>query len=194
VAGTGTPALGPRLSVPDYVVLGMVGLGAASGYAIKQMVELSIRFFWTISQAQIYPSLERLEAAGLLRGRAAPQGLRRRRLYDLTPAGEQALRMWLSSDEPLPFELRDTGSLKLFFADALSPAEGLELVARVKERSTGRVATLHAIEPDALRAQAEGRAYPLLTLEMGIELHDALARVCGEFSRQRQDRKSRSAP
>jgi PadR family transcriptional regulator, regulatory protein AphA len=175
-----------RLTVPDYVVLGMVGLGAASGYAIKQMVELSIRFFWTISQAQIYPSLERLEEAGLLHGRSAPQGLRRRRLYETTPAGERALQRWLSNSEPLPFELRDTGSLKLFFADALAPADGLQLVARVQQRSAARVATLRSIEPDALRAQAQGRAYPLLTLEMGIELHDALARVCEEFSQRAQ--------
>jgi PadR family transcriptional regulator AphA len=173
--------------VPDYVVLGMVGLGAASGYAIKQMVELSIRFFWTISQAQIYPSLERLERAGLLEGRSAPQGLRRRRLYEITPEGERALELWLRNDEPLPFELRDTGSLKLFFADALAPAEGLELVARAHDRSSERVATLRGIEPDALRAQAEGRDYPLLTLHMGIWLHDALARVLEQFSSQRRD-------
>ena len=42
-----------RLSPQDYVVLGMVGLGRRSGYEIKQAVELSIRFFWTISPAQI---------------------------------------------------------------------------------------------------------------------------------------------
>jgi DNA-binding PadR family transcriptional regulator len=173
-----------RLTVPDYVVLGMVGLGAASGYAIKQMVDLSIRFFWTISQAQIYPSLGRLEREGLLRGRSAPQGLRRRRLFEITPAGERALALWLGTDDPLPFELRDTGSLKLFFADALAEGDGLDLVGRVQERSSARVATLRAIEPDALRAQAEGRDYPLLTLEMGIELHDALARVCEEFTQR----------
>ncbi len=31
---------------------------------------LSIRFFWTTSQAQLYPRLERLERAGLVHGRA----------------------------------------------------------------------------------------------------------------------------
>jgi DNA-binding PadR family transcriptional regulator len=62
-------ALGP----PAYVILGMVHLGAQSGYEIKRMVELSTRFFWTISQAQIYPSLQRLGRAGLVTGRADPQ-------------------------------------------------------------------------------------------------------------------------
>ena len=59
---------GVRLRPPDYVVLGMVRLGAQSGYDIKKSVRDLIRFFWTISEAQIYPSLDRLERAALVRG------------------------------------------------------------------------------------------------------------------------------
>ena len=58
----------------------MVHLSARSGYEIKQAVENSIRFFWTISQAQIYPSLESLESAGLITA-ADPQGRRPRRVF-----------------------------------------------------------------------------------------------------------------
>ena len=90
---------------PDYVVLGMIRLGARSGYEIKRAVELSIRFFWTISQAQIYPSLERLEAAGFVEGCSEPLGKRQRRTFQITDAGETALREWLQRDEPMPFEL-----------------------------------------------------------------------------------------
>src|SRR5437667_11616312 len=95
------------LPAPAYVVLGMVRLGARSGYEIKQAVEMSIRFFWTISQVQIYPSLKRLERAGLIRGRSEPQGKRPRRVFEITKAGEAALRDWLRQKEPMPFELRD---------------------------------------------------------------------------------------
>jgi DNA-binding PadR family transcriptional regulator len=79
------------LPAPAYVVLGMVRLGAKSGYEIKQFVEQSIRFFWTISQAQIYPSLAELERTGLVVGRSEPQGRRPRRVFEITPAGESAL-------------------------------------------------------------------------------------------------------
>ena len=64
------------LNPSDYVVLGMTGLGARSGYEIKRTVERSIRFFWTISPAQVYPSLAKLEQAGLLSGRDEPGGER----------------------------------------------------------------------------------------------------------------------
>jgi DNA-binding PadR family transcriptional regulator len=75
---------GSKLDTPTCVVLGMVRLGARSGYEIKQLVDSSIRFFWTISQAQIYPSLERLELDGLIEGRAEPLGKRRRRIFGIT--------------------------------------------------------------------------------------------------------------
>lgn len=171
-----------ELGAPDYVVLGMVRLGARSGYAIKQTVEHSIRFFWTISQAQIYPSLERLERLGLLQGRSEPQGHRPRRLFEITKAGEAALRDWLGRPESIPFELRDVGMLKLFFADALDRDHALSLLEAVRRRSEERVSTLRAIEGAAQIAEHEGNAYPLLTLQMGIAFHEAMIDVCRRFA------------
>jgi PadR family transcriptional regulator AphA len=169
------------LGPPDYVVLGMVRLGARSGYEVKRAVELSIRFFWTISQAQIYPSLERLERAGLLTGREEPQGKRPRRVFEITSAGEAALREWLGRQEAMPFELRDVGMLKLFVADAQDGDDALTLLAAVKRRSEQRVSTLREIESAAVIAEQEGNAYPMLTLQMGIAYHQAMIDVCAEF-------------
>jgi PadR family transcriptional regulator, regulatory protein AphA len=176
-----SPTRDSGLGPPDYVVLGMVRLGARSGYEVKRAVELSIRFFWTISQAQIYPSLERLERAGLLTGREEPQGKRPRRVFEITSAGEAALREWLDRQEPMPFELRDVGMLKLFFADAQDGEGALALLAAVKRRSEQRVSTLGEIESAAVIAEQEGNAYPLLTLQMGIAFHQAMIDVCAEF-------------
>jgi DNA-binding PadR family transcriptional regulator len=177
-----------RLSTPDYVVLGMVGLGARSGYEIKRMVDLSIRFFWTISPAQVYPSLTKLERDGLLTGRDEPQGNRRRRIYERTAAGSEALRAWLRSAEPMPFELRDIAMVKLFFADALTPADAQELLAKAKARSEELAATLEAIRPEADADAREGNFHPLLTLELGIAVHKAMIDVLDRFARE--DRRS----
>src|SRR6516162_8084704 len=177
------PSVTAELGAPAYVVLGMVHLGARSGYEIKQLVENSIRFFWTISQAQIYPSLQLLEQAGFVAGRADPQGRRPRRVFDITPAGEAALRDWLTRDEPMPFELRDTGLLKVFFADALDREQALALLREVRQRSAERVRTLRAIEPAAKAAEAEGNLYPGLTLQLGIAYHQAIIDVCADFER-----------
>jgi DNA-binding PadR family transcriptional regulator len=179
-----TPA---RLTPPDYVVLGMVGLGARSGYEIRRTVELSIRFFWTISPAQVYPSLAKLERAGLLTGRDEPQGNRPRRVYQRTQAGAQALRKWLTEAEPMPFELRDIAMVKLFFADALVSPDAHQLLAQVRSRSEQHAATLRAIRPDAEEAAAAGNIHPLLTLEMGIAYHEAIIDVCRRFDRKQRD-------
>jgi DNA-binding PadR family transcriptional regulator len=165
----------------DYVVLGMVGLGARSGYEIKQKVELSIRFFWTISPAQVYPSLAKLERSGLLRGRDEPQGNRPRRRYERTEAGSDALREWLTHTEAMPFELRDIAMVKLFFADALDADDAGELLEEVIARSNERIATLEAIRPQSDAVAAEGNPHPRLTLELGIAFHTAMVEVCTRF-------------
>jgi PadR family transcriptional regulator AphA len=170
------------LPLPAYVVLGMVSLGARSGYQIKQDVERSIRFFWTISQAQIYPCLEQLERQGFVTGTDQPAGRRRRRIYEITDSGRAALASWLTASETIPFELRDVGLLKLFFADALSPADAGALLNLVRLRSEDRVATLTAIRTAASELRDDGNAFPLLTLELGIAFHEAMADVCARFA------------
>ena len=174
----------PGLGAPAYVVLGMISIGARTGYEVKQMVEQSTRFFWTISQAQIYPSLRQLEQAGLITGREDPQGRRPRRVFEITAAGHAELAVWLSREDPMPFELRDTGMLKLFFADTLDHDEALALLHAVRRRSEDRVGLLRALEPVARAVEEQGYHYPLLTLELGIAVHQAMVDVCAAFERR----------
>ena len=162
----------------------MVRLGARSGYEIKQTVELSLRFFWTVSPAQIYPSLEQLERAGLIKGTSERPSGRRRRVFAITRSGETTLRAWLRQDEPMQFELRDIGLVKLFFADALDRDDALALLRMVKRRSEERVATLRSIEPAALTSEQAGNIYPMLTLRMGIAFHQAALDVCTKFEQK----------
>jgi len=185
------PPLEPVLATPAYVVLGMVRLGSRSGYEIKQTVEQSIRFFWTISQAQIYPSLELLERTGLIEGREEPQGRRRRRVFQVTPAGERELERWLEREEPMPFELRDVGMVKLFFADAMEPESAARLLQAVQARSEERLADLEQISEVALQVEREGNAHPMLTLRMGIAFHRAMIEVCEQFAEEASLARSR---
>jgi DNA-binding PadR family transcriptional regulator len=170
----------------DHVVLGMIGLGARSGYDVKQMVQDSIRFFWTISQAQIYPSLRRLEAAKLIRSKPNPDNKRRPRTYELTPSGTAALQGWITREDPMPFELRDIAMVKLFFADAVAAAPARRLLAAVQARSQQRIETLHRIEPAAAALSTNAhKHYPQLTALLGIAYHQAIVDVCDQFRTDR---------
>jgi DNA-binding PadR family transcriptional regulator len=176
------------LSSSAHVALGMIRLGRRSGYEIKQTVQLSIRFFWTISQAQVYPALEQLARRRMIEGRDDPQGRRPRRIYGLTPSGEAALAAWLVNDDPLTFELRDVGLLKLFFADLLDRRAALDLLARIERRSLDRLAQLEAIAPSAASMRDdEGHRFPLITLRLGIAFHHAMAEECAVIQRELSD-------
>ena len=52
------------LSPTGRVILGMIRMGRRTGYDIKQLVDVSARFFWSASYGQIYPELKRLEEGG----------------------------------------------------------------------------------------------------------------------------------
>jgi DNA-binding PadR family transcriptional regulator len=111
------------------VILGLVGLGARTGYDVKRVADISTKFFWGASYGQIYPELRRLEEAGLAVAAEEPRGGVRRRVYRITPAGEQAVQDWLTSNDD-EFGVRDEGLLKLFFGAALDGDELAELARR----------------------------------------------------------------
>jgi PadR family transcriptional regulator, regulatory protein AphA len=138
-----------ELSPTAYVVLGMLRLGLRTGYDIKQLVDKSTRFFWAASYGQIYPELKKLEEQGLVEGAADPQGGRRRRAYELTAQGEQALDEWLRAPDTAGVEMRDPALLKLFFADGLAPADAAAIARAAAERHAAVVATLEQLDPPA---------------------------------------------
>ncbi len=127
------------------VVLGLLALGARSGYDIKATVDRSTRFFWAASYGQIYPELRRLEAAGLIAGEHSPNGARSRRVYELTDAGRRALEEWLVGPSTT-IEYRDESLLRLFFADALPRDQALGLLEARRRGHEEYLEVLRAID------------------------------------------------
>jgi PadR family transcriptional regulator, regulatory protein AphA len=170
-----------QLNSTSYVILGMIRLGRRTGYEIKQLVDFSTRFFWAASYGQIYPELKRLEEAGLITGEDEPTGGRQRRAYSLTPAGEDALHDWLTSDTNLVYEVRDEGLLRFFFADEMTAGEAVNVLRRMRAQHEAIVAQLEEIEPVA--AQGPNR-FPHLTARFGIDFHKWIASWCTEMERK----------
>lgn len=124
-----------RLKPSSYLILGMLNRGIETGYAIKRTVDLSTRFFWAASLAQVYPELAALEQGGYLLSAEEPHGARPRKVHRLTEKGRAALREWLRSERVPDLEFRDEGLLRLFFADAIELEEALELVKGLRIRA-----------------------------------------------------------
>lgn len=171
------------LSPTAYVILGMVSREPRSGYEIKALVDDSTRFFWAASYGQIYPELKRLAEAGLVEGADVPTGERKRTVYAITAAGEQALKDWLRQP-PTTYELREEGLLKLFFAGVLSPEEAAPILASMREHRQRTVERLRAIEPKAVAKADDGDPFPLMVLRSGIEFNEWFAEWCKRMESQ----------
>jgi DNA-binding PadR family transcriptional regulator len=147
-----------------------------SGYELKKLFTTPLGYGWRAYDTQIYRELKVLEQAGLVSGKdeegqAGPQ----RRVYAVTPAGEDALLRWLQS--PLDETGRKSELTMRVWSMDLMPLESLlELLASVREQT---VTTLNRMTArrDQLREeygppelvedpQHVGR---LLVLEQGIE-------------------------
>jgi PadR family transcriptional regulator, regulatory protein AphA len=182
-----------KLRPSSYLMLGMVRLGATSGYAIKKAADTSTRVFWPTSLAQVYPELARLRDAGLLERREDPQGGRSRSAYELTEQGEAALLAWLSSSREVPTQVRDEGLLRLFFADALPPEGQIALLARMSEiaRSAAEEITEQVL-PLAQAVEQGGNGFPAAVARFGADMYSYSARWLDSFraelERERRDR------
>ncbi|MGH7302257.1 MAG: PadR family transcriptional regulator, partial [Candidatus Rokuibacteriota bacterium] len=118
-------SLSPRSSTSRFAILGVLGLGAMSGYDVKKLIERSIAHFWNESYGQIYPILNRLAAEGSAERRSETQrGKPDRHVYSLTPKGREELARWLAvpaRHEPFRSELL----LKLFLGEAGRVADAI---------------------------------------------------------------------
>ena len=154
------------------IILGFLRFRPRSGYDIKQSVELSTRFFWGASYGQIYPELQRLERAGLVEVEQVAE--RRRKVYRLTAAGDDALVEWLRGGEGDLFQYRDEGMLRLFFSDFVDGESALENVRRMRAWRDEALAFLRAeIQPHAQEDADEGLPFPLRALDLGLAMLEA---------------------
>lgn len=76
----------------DLLILSVLGRGPAHGYAVITDLKDRSDGAFDLAEGTIYPALHRLEELRLVRSRWAEVGGRRRRVYELSGAGANALR------------------------------------------------------------------------------------------------------
>ncbi len=161
-----------RLTSTSYVVLGLVeACEPATPYDLKQAAAISVAHFWSLAHTQLYAECERLAEAGLL-DEEREEGGRRRRVYTLTPAGARELEAWRTDVSGFQCELRDLGTLKLFF--------GAEPEPLAKEQLTAHEAILAEYLESAKRDMTAGMR---LALEAGIATERELIRFWRRLAR-----------
>ena len=75
----------------ELLLLATVSSGATHGYAIIKALRERSGELLDLPDGTMYPALHRLESAGLLNSDWSSDEGRRKRIYQLTPAGREAL-------------------------------------------------------------------------------------------------------
>lgn len=146
-----------RLTPTSYLVLGLLAReGPSTPYALERHVGATLGHFWSFPHALLYSEPPRLAALGLVTEHREAAG-RRRRIFDITAAGRQALGDWLERPSAAPTALRDTGLLQLFFAD-LAPAAARRRLA--EQQLVMHRARLAAYEDDARLERRDAQTGP----------------------------------
>ena len=147
-------------------VLGVLSIGPATGYEIRQAVTNVLGHFWHESFGQIYPCLTELEADGLVL--ATPGERANSRRYEITAAGRARLKMLLA-EPPSPQPPRNGTLLRIFFGRAASPAELATVLDTQETEARARLATFAAIRAELATeaAYAEHVPYWSATIRAG---------------------------
>lgn len=164
------------------VILGVLSLGPASGYDIKQVLDQGTNHFWKISYGQIYPTLKVLEEQGqatreVVRGDGKPD----RHVYTITERGRDELQRWLAL--PIEHEMpRSELLLKLFFGKQVPTPVMIGHIADFREQLLAVLDTYDGIETWLRHDMASHPEQPywLMTVRFGQHWARGLLAWCDE--------------
>lgn len=75
----------------DLLLLAILADGPAHGYAVIESLRTRSQGLFDLPEGTVYPALHRLESQGLLQSTWSEDPARRKRIYQITPKGSQAL-------------------------------------------------------------------------------------------------------
>ena len=99
-----------------YILLGFLNFQSYTGYDLHQRMEKSTSHFWHAKLSQIYTTLKKLEADGLVTSKMQAQADRPdKRIYHITQDGQYALVNWLAQPQTDIEQIKSKAMLRLFF-------------------------------------------------------------------------------
>lgn len=166
----------PKENMTRYAILGLLASGCTSGYEMKHTIDTSLNHFWKISFGQVYPTLKRLEAEGLIVEEVTDG---ERKQFALTENGHVELERWVAEPSvDLPVQRNDL-LLKLYFARHASKEVTLQKIQEHARLLEERLETYQAIDA-MIRSYPDSNdaVYWLMTLDYGIRKTRALLDWC----------------
>ena len=166
------------LTTSERALLGLLSLGAMSGYDLKQLIPQSIGHFWSESYGQIYPSLRRMTADNLLNKKTEyGKGRPDRHVYSLTESGREELRGWLRAPVELRNVARNELLLKVFFGAQVAPAVLRRHVEALRNEAELERAEHSGIVRHLKKTSANNPQLPYWLMTVNMGRHEVNARL-----------------
>ncbi len=154
-----------------YVLLGLLDAEPCYGYELKAVFENFLGGTWPLNIGQIYTSLSKLEADGLVRGEVVPQdGAPDRKVYEVTTKGRKELATWSSTVNDEPVKLRDELFLKVAVLSLKDGKTARDLIHRQRIAHLSRLAELGDMQHDPEQHPATGLLLEAAMLRTEAEL------------------------
>jgi DNA-binding PadR family transcriptional regulator len=166
---------GRQLTSFEHILLGLICLAPSSGYHLKRIFATTPMGIYQPSSGTLYPALRRLEQRGLIKAQAPSGSARQPRVYEPTPAGQEAHLTWLRTPVEPATVSRDLGLHLMRFVmmeHLLSPEE---VLAFLQELGDALAALSAQLERYAAIADFPDR-HPRLALDHGLAVHRASLR------------------
>lgn len=155
----------------EFIILGLLMGHERTLYDLNKLLKTNISLFYSASFGSISSALDKLLAKGWVVAREAVEQGRNKKLFTITPAGEEAFGGWLAS--PIPGEkVREPALTRLFFFGYLPAQERIAAVEQHLASLEALAATLELLDRQSAEsavpaAQRELAAFQRLTLRYG---------------------------
>ncbi len=151
-----------------YALLSLLYRHPCHGYELRERFELSLGSHWDLNPGQIYLTLKRLEREDLVKHDPVAQDTGPdKKVYRLTPRGEQELHRWFAQPIDRGERLRDELYVKLLMGLLTGAAPAEQIIAAQRQ---GLLRELHQVTLQ--RAQCDwGQDTPTILLLDSAILH-----------------------
>lgn len=139
-------------------LLALLAKEPAHGYELRSRLEQIFgEAYPSPNIGQVYLTLQRLERAGLVHSEDVVQSARpNKRVYDLTPAGREAVTAWLEEPSNGP-RVRDDFFMKLALGPLVGDIDRLGLINRQRRHYLGQMRELASLAAESTEGNPTAR-------------------------------------
>jgi DNA-binding PadR family transcriptional regulator len=148
-----------KLTTTSYAILGHLAMQPWTMYELARQMRRNVHFFYPRAESQVYAEPKRLTALKLATSSTVNVGRRRRTVYEITPAGRDALSEWLAAPVAKGPLLEFEGLLRVLLAPFGGVQDLLSTLDQVRSEIGGLLQMSATIRGEYLAGRAPFQRY-----------------------------------